>query len=291
MPKNVKRALIVFCVVGVLALLTDGILLALSINRHHAVTTTTQMPGSVPYQRVASPESGSAYPTPTSNETQVSLLSLSAQHLAFNATQGQTTLAPQTLTLAATPLGFSWRTDPVNILAPWIHLSAWQGRAEPDTPVSFTVSVRPAGLAAGLYTTSMLVKAIDTQGKILTGSPMTLVVTLNIHPPCAVSVTPDKLSFASVLASEPPPQTLTLGISGSCALPVSWQASADASWVSFVYSSGTSTTSKAIVVQTSVTGKLIGTYTAHITLQGTDSSGMPLIFSPAEITVTLTVIA
>jgi hypothetical protein len=121
---------------------------------------------------------------------------------------------------------------------------------------------------------------------------MNLVITLNVRPRCVLNVSPDKLSFASVLASEPSPQTLTVSAGSTCTSPVSWQVSSDASWVTFSRSSGTdSPSSNSTVVQPSLTGKLIGTYTAHITFHGTDSSGAPSVVEPAEITVTLTVIA
>lgn len=292
MPKNVKRALIVFCVVGALALLTDGILLALSLTHHHTTGVSQAMtPDGLPGQRVASPEGGSATLTPTT-PAQVDLLALSVQRLAFTAAQGQSSLSPQIVTLAATHQGFAWRADPSGPLPAWVHLSAWQGSTQPDAAASFTVSARPAGLATGLYTANMLIKAVDAQGKALSGSPMNLVVTLNVHPPCVLNVSPDKLSFASVLASEPSPQTLKISAGSTCTSPVSWQVSSDASWVTFSRSSGTTGASgNSTVVQTSLAGKLIGTYTAHVTFHGTDGSGASFVVEPAEVTVTLTVIA
>jgi hypothetical protein len=292
MPKNVKRALIVFCVVGALALVTDGILLALSLTRHHATGVSQVMPpDSQARQRLAPPVRGSDTLT-SITPTPVDLLEISPQHLAFNAVQGQGSLAPQTITLAATHQGFAWRADASGAVPAWVHLSAWQGNTPPDTPASFTVSARPAGLTSGQYTTTLLIKAVDTQGKALKSSPLSLLVTLTVHPPCTLSVSPDKLTFASVLASEPSPQTLTVSAGSSCTSPVSWQVSSDASWVTFSRSSGTdSPASNSTVVQTSLAGKLIGTYTAHITFRGTDSSGAPCVVEPGEITVTLTVIA
>ena len=294
MPRNVRRALLVFCVVGVLALLTDGILLALSISRHHVVVVGTR-----PVQlRVAAPQGASPTagytpltPTSAAQINALSMFALSSQRLAFSAVQGQTNLVSQTVTLSANQQGFSWRIEPLNTLAAWLRLSAWQGTVKPGVTASFVVNAHPTGLAPGLYTANVLVKAFDAQGNALSGSPATLMVTLNVHPPCVLSVTPARISFVAVLVSAPTPQTLTLSESSSCAFPVSWQVSTDASWVTFSRSSGTDSASgSSIVVQTSSAGKLIGSYTASITFQGTDNSGAPLVVEPAEITATLTVI-
>lgn len=294
MPRNVKRALLVFCVVGALALLTDGILLALSLSRHHTVLNTRNTQPGIAGQHVASPPSGSSFLTPTSitQVSAVSMLALSAQRLAFNASQGQTTLMPQIITLAASRHGFSWRVDPTGGPPAWLRLSVWQGNAAPGATASFTVNVRPTSLAPGSYATSVLVKAFDTQGHALAGSPATLAVSLIVHSPCSLNVTPEKLSFAAVLVSAPTPQTLALDASSGCAFPVYWQVSTDVSWITFSSSAGTASASgSSIVVQASNSGKLIGSSTAHITFSATDSSGAPLTVTPETITATLTVIA
>jgi hypothetical protein len=135
----------------------------------------------------------------------------------------------------------------------------------------------------------MLVKAFDTHNHALAGTPLPLLVTLTVHPPCEFTVAPETLKFVSMLVSRPAPQTLTLSTGPDCTSPISWQGSSDVPWVTLSPSSGTE--SSTITVQANTSGKLIGTYTAHITFQGTDSSGVPLVVSPATVTVTLTVIA
>lgn len=295
MPRNVKRALLVFCIVGALALLTDGILLALSLSRHHTVADTTRpIQSGMLDQQVASPASGRSFLTPTSaaRVSAVPTLVLSAQRLVFSASQDQSTLGVQTITLSANRHGFSWRVEQTSTPPAWLHLSAWQGNVAPGATAAFTVNAYPTGLAPGSYTTGVLVKAFGTQGQALAGSPATLAVILNVHPSCMLSVTPEKLSFAAVLVSAPTPQTLTLSTSSGCTFPVYWQVSADASWVTFSNSSGTIFASgSSIIVQASSSGKLIGSSTAHITFSATDSSGAPLVVSPATITATLTVLA
>ncbi|HXR66661.1 MAG TPA: hypothetical protein VN729_12090, partial [Ktedonobacteraceae bacterium] len=231
-------------------------------------------------------------PTSATQAGAASQFALSTPRLAFSVVQGQGTIEPQTVTLSTISQGFSWRVDPLNSPAAWLHLPVWQGIVEPGATASFTVNAHPTGLAPGLYTANLLVKAFDGQGNALAGSPAPLGITLTVRPSCVLSVTPAKLSFVAVLVSAPSPQTLTLSLSSGCTLPASWQVSSDASWVTFSRSSGVDTgAGSSLIVQASGADKLIGSYTAHITFQGTDGSGAPLVVSSATVTATLTVIA
>lgn len=291
MPASVRRALLIFCIVGVLAFLTDGVLLAISMLRHHEATNVPQTRlGRISQQGDLSTADQNA-PTPATvvRAGMAPLLVLSAQRLLFSAAQGQSNLAAQTVTLSAHHRSFAWRIEPIDKSPAWLHLSVWQGSARPGATSAFAVNALPDGLAPGIYTARVLVKAFDTRNHALTGTPVPLTVALNIHSPCELTVAPEKLKFTSVLVSEPAPQTLTLSASPDCTSPVSWQSSSDEPWVTLSPPSGVDGSS--ITVQASTAGKLIGTYTAHITFQATDSSGVFLVVSPATITVTLTVIA
>lgn len=295
MPRRVRRALLVFCVVGALALLTDSLLLALSIMRHHAQPIAGRNSQSVISAQVIStppPATRQAIPTPSAQPTTAYTLSLSSSHLAFNAIKGQANLTPQTVVLSASnSTAFSWQVAPVDVLPAWLSLSAMRGKVAAGETANLVVGVQPATLEPGTYTANLLIKAFDNRGKALVGSPGPLTVTLGVHPPCVLNVSPSKLDFTALLVSAPTPQTLTLAESAGCSFPVYWQVSADASWVTFSSSSGIDMESgNAIIVQASSANKLIGSYTAHITLQAIDSSGTPVAVSPASITVTLTVI-
>jgi hypothetical protein len=291
-PTNVRRALLVFCVVGVLAFVTDGVLLALSLSRHHTVSTQRRnVPVIGGAQDGISPTSGI---TPTSGVQVAAAVpfALSPQRLVFSAVQGQSNLTPQIITLSASSQGFSWQISSQNQLPAWLRFSTEQGNVPPGGSGSFAVNARPAGLVPRAYSANVQVKAFDAQGNMLAGSPATFAIVLNVRQPCALTITPAKLSFAAVLLSAPSPQTLTLSESAGCTFPVSWQVSADASWVTFSRSSGTDSASGATVtVQAVSSDKLIGSSTAHITFQGTDGVGAPLVITPATITATLTVLA
>lgn len=292
-PRRVRRALLVFCVVAVLALLTDGVLLAVSIMRHRAAQTAHSNQSLGVVQQGISPTMDQALHTPTVQQSHsTTLFALSTPRLAFSSVQGQSHLAAQTVALLGNQQNFTWQIGSANPLPAWLHFSAMQGTVAAGVTATFAVSVLPEHLVPGVYTANLLVKAFDSHNKVLAGSPGYLQVTLVVRAPCSLNVTPAKLSFAAVLVSAPGPQTLTLTESSSCSFPVYWQVSTDTSWITFSRSSGTDTDSGgSIVVQASSADKLIGTYTAHITLQGTDSTGAPLVVSPEAITVTLTVIA
>lgn len=293
MPRGVRRALLVFCVVGVLALLTDGALLALSIMRHRGTPPINQDAVGIMHQ--LSPTAGGGTVSPashTDSANKAGTLLLSSTRLTFTVTQDQTDVPSQTVTFSGgAQHTFSWLIVPATTFPNWLHLSAMRGNATVGVTPAVMVNVEPAQLTPGTYTTRLLVKAFDTHGKELADSPEALNIALNVRTPCSLSVSPEKLSFAVVLLSAPSPQTLTLTESSSCAFPVSWRASADASWVILSSTSGVDTSSGgSVTVQVSSAGKLIGTYTAHITLLATDSSGAPVTVSPEVVTVTLTVL-
>jgi len=291
MPRRVRRALLIFCIVGSLALLTDGVLLALSLTRHHAPTITQNtLPNAHGSQANALPPSGqpNAGTTPNSAHEQL----LSTARLSFTATKNQTNVEPQTVTLFGDGENtFSWTITASKTLPTWLHLSAMQGRTTTGTQATFTVNVQAGYLAPGTYTATVMVKAFGNHNTALANSPETLTVVLNVRPPCTLNVTPVKLSFSVGLLSTPIPQTLTLQESANCSFPVSWQASADVSWITFSRSSGTDKSGgDTLSVAASSNGQLIGTYTAHITIEATDSSGSPVEVTPATITVTLSVL-
>src|SRR5579883_1165252 len=63
-PRRVRRALLLFCIVGTLALLTDGVLLALSIIRHHSAPAALHY-DEEGFMRRLSPTASAVPATPT----------------------------------------------------------------------------------------------------------------------------------------------------------------------------------------------------------------------------------
>jgi hypothetical protein len=116
-----------------------------------------------------------------------------------------------------------------------------------------------------------------------------------VPQPCALQVTPARLTFlATLLQANPPAQTLTLSVAGNCSQPVSWSASVDAAsqgWLHLATTSGVASKSgSTLVVQVNTNGKLLGTYSGQITLTAIEQNGTAAQGSPQGIPVTLTVV-
>lgn len=295
MPKRVRRALLIFIIVGALALTIDGILLALSVTRHHSsslgVSTVQPPKGSKPVLLTPlGPVSTASLATATASVS-ADAFTLSASRLSFVANQGQEDPASQQITLrAGSKNAFSWKVS-LSSSPAWLKFSSLQGSAVAGATPHLVVSVKTAQLAPKTYTAQAVIKAFDSKGQLLPDGLQPLSVTLLVQVPCSLSVTPTTLTFSGMLLSAPAPQTLTLKESGNCTFPVSWSVSANATWVTFTQSSGSdSGAGSSIIVHASSSGKLIGSYNAQITLVATDSNGLPLVGSPIKIAVKLTVV-
>ncbi|HEY6543231.1 MAG TPA: hypothetical protein VIZ18_19970 [Ktedonobacteraceae bacterium] len=116
-----------------------------------------------------------------------------------------------------------------------------------------------------------------------------------VPQPCVLQVAPARLVFvATLLQSNPPAQTLTLSVTGSCSQPLSWTASVDAAsqgWLHLATPSGVvSKSGSTLVVQVNTSGKLLGTYSGQITLTAIEQSGAAAQGSPWNVPVILTVV-
>jgi len=116
-----------------------------------------------------------------------------------------------------------------------------------------------------------------------------------VPQPCTLQVAPARLTFiATLLQSNPPPQTLTFSMTGNCSQPVSWAASVDSAsqgWLHLATTSGViGKSGSTLVVQVNTNGKLLGTYSGQITLTAFQQSGTAAQGSPQSVPVTLTVV-
>lgn len=293
MPKRVKVALLIFLIVGALALTVDGFLLILSLTRHHTQPPTVQTsqpdPGSLQLQ--LTPISQTA-PTPDARATSVNgSFFLSSSHLSFVVMQGQLDPTAQTVVLSSSKSSsFSWEI--LSAQPSWLNLSSTQGDASVGASSSLSVSVQADQLVPGTYATHLQIKAIDGQEHTLPNGIQILNVTLSVLTPCSLAVNQTKLSFsADLLQSDPSTQTLRITERGDCARPVNWHLSANVSWITFSNASGQDDGSgSTITVLASNSNKLVGKFNATILLEATDSNDTALTGSPTTIAVTLTVI-
>jgi hypothetical protein len=301
MPRRVRRALMVFAVVGILALSIDGVLLAFSIMRHHTPASTGK--NVVAEQGTISKSTGAGFTpipgdamTPNAISSQPTLntaFTLSTSRLLFTLSQGQANPPAQVVRLnVGGGSAFAWQILSTAGLPSWLRLSSLQGSAPAGGSAQLAVGVLAGDVGPGTYTASVPINVDNGQGQTFADSPQTLTVTLSVLIPCSLEVTPGALSFnANLLQPAPQAQKLTLTHNGDCSLPIKWSISADASWVTFTTTSGVDTGGgSTITVSVSNPGKLVGTAKSTLTLQAVDADNTPLAVSPSTVTVTLTVI-
>ena len=198
-------------------------------------------------------------------------LATSPASLSFSGTAGGASPAAKTISVSNAGGGsLNWTASDS---ASWLSVSPASG----TNAGTITVTPSITGLAAGTYTTDVIVAAAGA-----TGSPKTIPVTLTVDPPTppALSVSPASLSFAAT-AGGSSPAAKTLAVSNTGGGSMDWTASESASWLSLSPTSGTN--AGTVTVTPSITGLAAGTYTEDITLAAAGATG-----SPKTVTVTLT---
>ncbi len=200
------------------------------------------------------------YPTP--------LICCSPKSFSFNATEGGSNPASQTLEISNSGVGtISWTLSDD---AEWLSESPTTGSStgEPDM---VTVSVDVAGMSVGDYSADITITA---DGVI--NSPWTVPVSLHISPPAPeISFGPESLSFTAVKGgSAPADETLEIWNSGIDTL--SWSVSDGAAWLSEDPTRGSSIGEHdTVAVRVDIAGMSAGDYSADITITAPGASNSP----------------
>src|ERR1700730_6831340 len=257
-----RKVLIIVATVATIMLLVDGVLFTIYTLRQHRSppsstkslvatgatfsphTSATMAPG-MTNTPVSSPASSSPMPgtgtSTTTPGTGKSWLQLSSPDLGFQYTQGQANPVSQSVTIRnGDGNEFLWQVN-TGSFPTWLGLTPKQGNVFPSGSGEMTVSVQATQLMPGMYTSQLSVKANSSTGAPLENSPQTLTISLIVLPPCVLQATPAHLAFTTTLLQNPPAQTITLKAMGGCGLPVTWTATADASWVQLYSTSGSVT--------------------------------------------------
>lgn len=146
-----------------------------------------------------------------------------------------------------------------------------------NTPAAASISVNPAGLAAGVYQGQVTFTASGA------ANPLSVPVTLTVSAAPTLNLSFNNVSFAYQLSgSTPPNQQITITTSDGSSLPVSAVVSAGGSFVTLTQDS--STTPATLTLAISPIGLSAGVYHASIVLTSTGAGN-----SPAIIPVTLTI--
>jgi BACON domain-containing protein len=190
-----------------------------------------------------------------------------------------------TATTATTPAGGTWLTATPAI-----------GTASLTAPSSTSVGVVLTGLAAGTYSGTVTLTAIDSVTKLAVGTPSVVTITLTVQPVCtlqAPSVAGE--TFSSEVGLNPATQTFTVGVIGACTgsvtiTPTATMASG-AGWLAVSPASATvaSGGSATFTVTVASAALAAGPYTGSISLVAVNG-GIAITGSPQTVGVTLNVL-
>ncbi len=220
----------------------------------------------------------------------------SSRSLSFNAIQGGTTPASQTVMFTGTgscAWPVTWNATTASS-ANWLTLTPANGTITgAGQSGSIGVAVNLASLLPNTYTTKVTISASDTSGGTVQGSPETFIVRLTLQSSCILSQLSDNLAFTVPLGGTAPAQPVTFNETGTCTPSVSWTATAggaSSSWLVLSPPSGTlSGTGSTLSVNVNSAGMAPGKYNGKITISAADSTGTAISGSPQTIGVTLTV--
>ncbi|MDA0180301.1 PQQ-dependent sugar dehydrogenase [Solirubrobacter phytolaccae] len=191
------------------------------------------------------------------------VLAVAPASLSFQGVAGASAPAAKTLAVSNTGGGSMPWTATED--AAWLSVAPGSG----TNAGTVTASVSLDGLAAGTYTSEVVVSAPSA------GSPkhvpVTLVVAAAPTPP-ALAVAPSALSFSGTQGAASP-AAKTLAVSNTGGGTLAWTAEDDAGWLDIAPGSGTG---DGTVTVTAQTGALVaGTYTAQVTVRSEGVSGSP----------------
>jgi Viral BACON domain/Reeler domain len=212
------------------------------------------------------PSGGGGAPPPT--------LGVSPISLSFAYQIGGATPAAQNLSITSTGAALSFTAAASG--GTWLSASPASG----TTPGSVSVSVNPAGLAAGTYNGSVAIAASGAGN-----SPQRVAVTFTVTPAPLpnLTVSPTSLSFsAQAGGAAPAAQSVSVGSSGA-ALNFTAGASGGA-WLAA--SPGSGTTLGRVSVSVNPAGLAAGTYNGSVAIEASGAGN-----SPQTVAVTLTVTA
>ncbi len=181
---------------------------------------------------------------------------------------------------------------------PWLTASPANGTVSLSAPSSTHIGVSLSGLAAGTYSGTVIITAIDSVSKQKVGTPQSIAVTLIIQPPCMLQAPSGAgKTYSAEVGLNPSTQTFTIGVTGTCTGSVTITPTATTgdggSWLAVTPSSSVVTSGKTATFTVAVTSASLsaGSYTGTISLAAVDGGGITITGSPQQVGVTTNVIA
>jgi hypothetical protein len=163
-------------------------------------------------------------------------------------------------------------------------------------PSATTVGVLLIGLAAGTYTGSVTLAAIDSVTQVAIGTPTVIAVTLTVQPVCTLqSPSAPALAFSAEAGLNPNSQTFSVGVIGACTGNVTITPTATMSrgtgWLSVSAPVTVSSGGSAIFTVTITSaGLAAGKYKGSISLAAVNGASA-ISGSPQVVGITLSVVA
>ena len=198
-------------------------------------------------------------------------LQVAPGELAFEASEGGPSPAPQSLTIRNSGGGLlEWRSS---CAADWVIADS-SGILQEGQSTSLQVPVLPDGLAVGHYEAEIRVIAEGA-----TGSPALVLVTLDITSasgPALIEIDTSALTFQATEGDrDPPAQTVLIRNRGERSL--TWSANVDVHWLSVEPSRGTLDPGdrKRFSVSVAIAGLSSGSHTGHVSVTSPDAANSP----------------
>jgi uncharacterized protein (TIGR03437 family) len=233
------------------------------------------------------------------NVTNEPTISASASTLSFPFQIGQTAPAAQSVKITSStgaPLNYSVSLATTTCGSAWLQAANANNSLSGVTPPNdtLTVSVAPAGLAAGTCTGKITISATDpATGAAVVNSPISIAVTLFVSTTAQLVLAPANLQpfAAGVNAPSPPAQSITLTSTSTDVLnyTVAFQG-AGGNWLFAGPQTGsTSASSSILTVSVIPAGLAANIYSGTVTVTATGPGGAAVADSPVTIPVTLNV--
>ncbi len=225
------------------------------------------------------------------------LISAAPLNINFAATQGQSNLPPQTVTITNTGGGtLTWRSSVNFLVSPWLGISPTGGSIPAKQTGQVTINVNPSKLAAGNFVGQVTLGGTDANQQDVGGSPQIITINLVVTPPCTLAApSSGSLAFTAMQGGpNPTSQTEVMNVSGNCNWPLNWQVSVPASapWLGISQPRGAFSPNKqsiTTIVSPNISGLAPGQYKTQVAISVLDASNTAAAGSPQTFAVTLNV--
>lgn len=180
-----------------------------------------------------------------------------------------------------------------SVLTRQVGSTTWPGKTQTPNISPATGTPISTGGTAGMTTGTETESTTTPSPGATTPTPTSIPGTTPTTSPntCVLQAAPTHLSFtATLLQPDPPGQSITLKTTGTCGKPITWTATADASWTQLSSTTGSDNGSGSVLTVYAHSNHVVGIYDAHITLTAVDGNGIRVQSSPQTVSVTLTVI-